>query len=220
MKLISSCSIVIICLGLFSCYGNGSSSGIAELQENVLKDISNSKLAVVNDVSPKSVTLSKFSNGKYIGTLITAEANETYTYDIKVETTGPIFEWEITSDGELIGSNDNSVSSSTSTSPCNMNSSELDEFLTDNNFSLNGNGRVVFDRNNNVNIYGGRADLRGTYSTSNGSVRISSLQAISGYFDASNNNGSRGSFSVDCNGDMSGNLHAGGEYKSVSIIKE
>ena len=218
MKLIFNLSILIICSTLFSCYGDGRSSSIAELQKDVLEDISNSTMALDNDVNPTSIKLIKISNGKYQGALITTEQNSTYTYDIKVETTGPIFEWEIISDGEELGTT--KTNQMQSTYPCDMNSSELYDFVTKNNFSLNGNGRVVFDRNNNIYIYGGRADLRGSYSTSYGSVSISNLQATSGYFDPSNNNGSSGIFSFDCSGNLNGSLHSRGQSRSVSITKE
>ena len=217
MKRTSVLLLTIISFFLIAC---GTAVSTSSLEQDVLQSVKETVQIENYGVTPVSVTLRKVGSNTFSGTLLNNEDGQEVEYDIEVNTKGNLFEWELTSDGEAIGSDYSSVSSSTSTSLCDMNSSELDEFLTDNNFSLNGNGRVVFDRNNNVYIYGGRADLRGTYRTSSGSVRISSLQAVSGYFDASNNNGSSGSFSVDCNGNMNGNLYSGGEYRSVSIVKE
>lgn len=195
----------------------------SSLERDVLQSVKETALVEYEGVTPLTVTLRKVGANSFSGTLVNREDGQKVQYDISVNTNGNLFEWELTSDGESIGGDYSSVSTpvtSSTVSPCEMNYSELQEFITDNNFSLNGNGRVVFDRNNNVYVYGGRADLRGTYRATKGSVRISSLQAVSGYFDASNNSGSSGSFSVDCNGDMTGNLYSGGEYRSVSIIKE
>lgn len=103
-------------------------------------------------------------------------------------------------------------------SPCNFDESEMYDFLTSNSFTLNGNGRVEF-YNNEIGIYGGRADLRGSFKIVNSTIKISNLQAVSGYFDASNNNGSNGSLYVNCDGNISGSLYSGGESISVNILK-
>lgn len=216
MKIIPVLLLSIVCFFLTAC---GTTINTYSLESDVLQSVKETAEIKYDGVIPLSVSLKKVGSNIFTGTLINDEDGRKVQYDIKVNTNGNLFEWELTSDGEDINHENNPVSSSV-TSPCDMNSSELDDFLTKNSFSVNGNGSVVFDRNNNVYIRGGRADLRGTYSTSSGNVKISNLQAVSGYFDPSNNNGSSGRFSIDCNGNMNGNLYSGGKSRSVLIIKE
>jgi|TARA_B110000261_G_C13075717_1_gene353928 hypothetical protein len=212
-------SVLLLTINCFFLIGCGNTVNTSSLEREVLQSVKETTAIEYDGVTPLSVSLKRMGSNLFTGILVNDEDGRKVQYDIKVNTNGNLFEWELSSDGEDINHEHNIVNSFV-TSPCDMNSSELDEFLTKNSFSVNGNGRVVFDRNNNVYINGGRADLRGTYSTSSGNVRISNLQAVSGYFDPSNNNGSSGRFSVDCNGNMNGNLYSGGQSRSVLIIKE
>lgn len=109
---------------------------------------------------------------------------------------------------------------------CNLSANAFFEFLTSNNFTLNGSGSVKFSRRydysreqyveGDITISGSGTSLIGKYEVMNGSmIYISDLSVISGYFDASNNEGSSGAASVDCNGNLLGTLSEG--YNSTDL---
>lgn len=97
----------------------------------------------------------------------------------------------------------------------------IDEYIIQNNFTINGGGSVSFtahsSTNGTVTIQGGRALLEGLYKIEGNRIFISELRAIDGYFDASNNNGSYGTISMSNNGDLSGYLQSGQDYTKIIL---
>lgn len=126
--------------------------------------------------------------------------------------------------------NNRSESSTKNDSYCDLNSAALFDFLVENTFTLNGNGRISFNKTfdygkdrwveGKVRISGGRATLSGDYKIVSGSrIYIDNLMANSGTFEASRNNGSSGYFEINCSGDLEGVLSDGNNRKDVVFKK-
>jgi len=106
-------------------------------------------------------------------------------------------------------STNNNASSKKPKDYCSLSRSETNNYITKNSpFTLGSSGRVSFSSNSQITLSGSGKTLYGTWNVSMGNViRINNLKVVSGSFDASNNYGVSGSLSIDCNGDISGNLY-------------
>ena len=115
---------------------------------------------------------------------------------------------------------------------CDLSTADATAFLSSNYFYL-GNNRsssVSFSINygssnsGKIHISGGLGSsqrLMGTFSVSNNSVSINNLSAVAGNFDASNNSGTNGRVSINCDGNLSGALYdRNGNSSNLSIIKK
>jgi hypothetical protein len=250
MKKIKVPPIIAILFFLGSCTSTDTEALAADVKLNII-DYLRSDGDFNTEV--KSLTLTKVSENKYNGILTTNEYGSLYAYEVVVTTNGDIFSWQILDkttsserveemtyeeavedyyeeDAEMDWEEDYTSSSvSESQSYCNLSANSFFEFLTSNNFTLNGNGSVRFSRRydfardhyveGDITISGSGTSLKGKYEVMNGSmIYISDLSVVSGYFDASNNEGSSGAASVDCNGNLSGTLSQGYNATELRIL--
>lgn len=203
--------IIILALIFASCNLNNNS-----LEREVRKSMQQTFNSEQMDIKVHDFKLVKISDGYYEGVLWTNESGDIYIYDVEVVVhKNGAFEWEILGDGNVEDDYEGSNSKeSYSYSNDNKNSSAaptLKEHLTQNYFSVNGNGSVTFSFNSysedgSIHIKGNGKALVGKCSVSGNTIYINGLVAVSGAFDASNNNGSSGVFYLDNNGSLTGSL--------------
>lgn len=178
-------------------------------------------------ISIKDLSLKKTKENNYSGTLETIENGESFSYPVKVVVYGDEFEWEIVDDN--LSEDKNQIIEeiegiSTSENYCSLSNDEFLKYLTKTNFNINGNGSVyfskTFDYSSNmwkegkVTISGGGQSVSGMYSIiGKNTVYLEDVMAVSGIYDASNNNGSSGAFTMDCEGNLSGSLSDGNNIR-------
>jgi hypothetical protein len=99
----------------------------------------------------------------------------------------------------------------------------LDKHLRSNTFTLNGGGSVSFNFTNGntsgtMRVSGGRADLLGKFTiTSSSMLKVEDLKAVTGMFDASNNEGSFGTFYYNSDGTLTGSIGNYRESRDVTL---
>lgn len=206
------------------------------LEDDVITSIEEaSREEGIYGVKIKSLDLTDHGNNYYTGKLYTVEEGLDLYYEIEVNTMGVMFEWEFLSDAlPISSSSQNTITdkeNKASADFCDLSIQELFDYLTGHNFNIEGNGSVSFSKTfdyasnqwkeSTITISGNGSTVKGNYSIIGGNtIYIDELIAVSGMFDASRNNGSSGTFTLDCNGNLKGSLTDGNNIKTYTFFPE
>jgi len=121
------------------------------------------------------------------------------------------------------------------TNYCNLSNGDFFTYLTKNDFNLEGNGSVRFEKTFDYGsnkwkegafTISGALDgvnhvLKGGYTiTGSNTLYVENVRVVTGYFDGANNNGSNGIFTLTCEGTLKGSLSDGNNIRNYTVYRK